>query len=78
MLVIRNLDVIFDPYNSRRRVGLNMTLEVHVVLKSLSKSGSRDGDNRCEFYFNSYVSPGSFAYSIFSDTIVGTTIFFAD
>lgn len=38
MLVVGNLPllVLFDPYNSGRRVGFHVTLEVHVVLEGLA------------------------------------------
>jgi hypothetical protein len=73
VLIVHNLDAIFDPHYGGGWVGFDMAFQYGVILKSLALAGSVDGDNGGEFHLHSYVPLHTPAYAILSHTVVGTS-----
>lgn len=75
MLIIGKDYVVLQPNNGRGRISLDVTLQIHIVLKSLSKSGMWDGDNWSKLHLQVDVSFVALANTVIGHTVIGATIF---
>lgn len=74
VLVVGQLNVVLGPHDGRWRIGLNVALQVHVVLQSLSQTRTRHGDHWCELHLHVDVAPVALAHSIVGHAVVGAAI----
>lgn len=77
VLVVRQDDVVLDPDDCGWWIGFNVTLDVHVVLQSLTQTRTRGGDDRRELDFQVDISAISTTDSVVSHAIVRSTVFLA-
>lgn len=70
--------LVFHPVDLRRRVRLDVALQVHVVVKGLAQLRSRNGDHGRKLDFQVDVSTVAFADAVVSETIISAAIFLAD
>ena len=59
MLVVVELHVIPEPLYGRRRVGLDLALQVHVELEGLAQALAGDLDGRLELHLHVHVATGT-------------------
>lgn len=78
MLIVRQLHVVLDPNNGWQRISFDMALQIHVILKGLTKARTRNSDDGCEFNFQIDVTAISFAHTIVGNAIICATIFLAN
>lgn len=78
VLIVGELDFVLDPNNGRRRVSLNVALEVHVILEGLAQTRPRHGDHWRKLHLHCNVSTGAFSNSILGYTVVGASVFLPD
>lgn len=60
VLVARQHEPVLEPRDGRLRVGLDVALKVHVVLKGLPDAGARDRDHGGELDVHGHVPPRSY------------------
>ena len=78
VLIIGQLNIVFDPDNSRWWVCFNMTLQIHVILQCLSKPWPWSRYHWCKLDFNSDVPSITFAHPIFSYAVVRSPVLFVN
>jgi len=78
MLIVGELGLVLDPDDSWRRVGLDVALEVHVVLKGLAESRPSHGNHRRELDLDGDVAARSFSDAVLSHAVIGAAVLFAD
>lgn len=76
MLVVGQLHAVVQPDNGRRRIGFDVTFQVHVVLQSLSETWFRHAYDRSEFYLHRDITPGAATHAVFGHAIVSAAVFF--
>lgn len=74
VLVVGQLDVILGPHNGRRRVRLDVALQIHVVLQGLSQPGPGHGDHWRELHLHVDVATIALADAIVGHAVVGAAI----
>lgn len=78
MLVVRELNFVFDPHDCWQWICLDVTFQIHVVLKGLSKTWPWYGNNWSEFNFQIDVAAIAFAHTIVSNTVICSTVLFTN
>lgn len=76
MLIIRQLYVVFEPDNGWWRICFYMTLQIHIVLQSLTESWPRSCDHWREFNLHVNVTSGAASNAVLSDAIIRSAILF--
>lgn len=74
VLVVGQLDVVLGPDDGRWRVRLDVALQIHVVLQSLSQPGLWHSDHWGELHFHVDVTPVALADSIVRHAVVGAAV----
>lgn len=74
VLIVGQLYVILGPDNCRRWVCLNVALQIHVILQSLTEAGTWHCDNRCKFNLHIDITTIALADTIIGHTVVGAAI----
>lgn len=77
MLVVGQDDVVLHPNDCRWWISFDVALDVHVVLESLTETGTRRGDDWRKFDLQIDVATITATYSVVSDAIICATIFLA-
>lgn len=77
VLIIGQLHLVLHPDYGWRRVRLNVALQIHVVLQSLSESWPGHLDDGRELHLQVHVTSIALAHSIVSDAVVCATVLLA-
>lgn len=77
MLIIWQLYVVFEPDDGWWRICFHMTLQIHIVLQSLSESWPRSCDYWGEFNLDVNVTSGAASNAVLSDAVIRPAILFS-